>query len=37
VCFLAYGRFEISAEAKVVGFTESKGTGRLIAMVRAEG
>ncbi|KAJ6547608.1 TRAPP II complex [Mycena capillaripes] len=37
VCFLAYGRFEISAEAKVVGFTESKGTGRLTAMVRAEG
>ncbi|KAJ7940592.1 TRAPP II complex [Mycena leptocephala] len=37
VCFLSYGRFEISAEAKVVGFAESKGTGRLTAMVRAEG
>ncbi|KAF7338264.1 hypothetical protein MVEN_02051700 [Mycena venus] len=37
LCFLAYGRFEISAEAKVVGSTESKGTGRLTAMVRAEG
>ncbi|KAJ7235474.1 TRAPP II complex [Mycena haematopus] len=37
LCFLAYGRFEISAEAKVVGSAESKGTGRLTAMVRAEG
>ncbi|KAJ7046805.1 TRAPP II complex [Mycena alexandri] len=37
LCFLAYGRFEISAEAKVVGSSESKGTGRLTAMVRAEG
>ncbi|KAJ7709879.1 TRAPP II complex [Mycena rosella] len=36
LCFLAYGRYEISAEAKVVGFAESKGTGRLTAMVRAE-
>lgn len=36
LCFLAYGRFEILAEAKIVGATESKGTGRLTAMVRAE-
>ncbi|KAJ7452373.1 TRAPP II complex [Mycena galericulata] len=37
LCFLAYGRYEISAEAKVVGSTESKGTGQLTAMVRVEG
>ncbi|KAJ7774579.1 TRAPP II complex [Mycena maculata] len=37
LCFLAYGRYEISAEAKVVGSTESKGAGRLVATVRAEG
>ncbi|KAF8212193.1 TRAPP II complex [Mycena galopus ATCC 62051] len=37
LCFLAYGRFEISAEARVIGSPESKGTGRLTAMVRAEG
>ncbi|KAJ6502507.1 TRAPP II complex [Mycena sanguinolenta] len=37
LCFLAYGRFEISAEARIVGSTESKGLGRLTAMVRAEG
>ncbi|KAF7294900.1 hypothetical protein MIND_01027900 [Mycena indigotica] len=37
LCFLAYGRYEISAEAKIVGSTESKGSGRLTAMVRAEG
>jgi len=37
LCFLAYGRFEISAEAKVVGSSENKGKGRLTAMVRAEG
>ncbi|KAJ7097903.1 TRAPP II complex [Mycena belliarum] len=41
LCFLAYGRYEISAEAKVVGSAESsaesKGRGRLTAMVRAEG
>ncbi|KAJ7285808.1 TRAPP II complex [Mycena rebaudengoi] len=37
VCFLAYGRYDISAEAKVVGHTESKGIGRLTAIVRVEG
>ncbi|KAJ6496720.1 TRAPP II complex [Mycena vitilis] len=38
LCFLSHGRFEISAEAKVVGFAaESKGIGRLTAMVRSEG
>ncbi|KAJ7449836.1 TRAPP II complex [Mycena latifolia] len=37
LCFLANGRYEISAEAKIVGFAESKGMGRLTAMVRAEG
>ncbi|KAJ7063346.1 TRAPP II complex [Mycena amicta] len=37
LCFLAYGRYEISAEAKTVGSSESKGTGRLTAMVRVEG
>ncbi|KAF7363484.1 hypothetical protein MSAN_01004300 [Mycena sanguinolenta] len=37
LCFLAYGRFEISAEARIVGSIESKGMGRLTAMVRAEG
>ncbi|KAJ7176123.1 hypothetical protein C8R43DRAFT_942926 [Mycena crocata] len=33
LCFLAYGRYEISAEAKVVGSVENKGLGRLTAMV----
>ncbi|KAJ7155939.1 TRAPP II complex [Mycena crocata] len=37
LCFLAYGRYEISAEAKVVGSVENKGLGRLTAMVRVEG
>ncbi|KAF7323014.1 hypothetical protein HMN09_00081100 [Mycena chlorophos] len=37
ICFLAYGRYEIGVEAKIVGSNESKGTGRLTAMVRAEG
>jgi len=36
LCFLAYGRYEILVEAKVVGSAESKGAGRLTAMVRAE-
>ncbi|CAK5277407.1 unnamed protein product [Mycena citricolor] len=37
LCFLAYGRFELSAEARIVGSRECKGTGRLVAVVRAEG
>ncbi|KAJ7219315.1 TRAPP II complex [Mycena pura] len=36
LCFLAFGRYEISAEAKVGGSSECKGTGRLAALVRAE-
>ncbi|KAF7304920.1 hypothetical protein MKEN_01206300 [Mycena kentingensis (nom. inval.)] len=37
LCFLSYGRYEISAEARTVGSDESNGTGRLTVMVRAEG
>lgn len=37
LCFLAFGRYEISAEAKVGGSSECKGAGRLAALVRAEG
>ncbi|KAJ7632643.1 transport protein Trs120 or TRAPPC9 TRAPP II complex subunit-domain-containing protein [Roridomyces roridus] len=37
LCFLAHGRYEISAEAKVVGSSDSKGRGQLTAIVRAEG
>ncbi|KAJ6630827.1 TRAPP II complex [Mycena sp. CBHHK59/15] len=37
LCFLAYGRYEISGEAKVVGLAESKGMGRLTAIVRSQG
>lgn len=40
VCFLAFGRFYISAHARIVGVPRADaraGSGRLTAIVRAEG